>query len=458
MTPARDEAEQRSSPSFWDRLRERLQAISDDEELIHDWPNDAPEDVPVRQVAAPGDSNCLLSVLVEASSSSAPVYPLGGCTSLDFGRPANREGLGLDLSRMNRVVDYPARDMTITVEAGISVRLLQKMLAEKGQRLPVDVPEADRATLGGALVTNTSGPRRYGFGTLRDYVIGISAVDGEGTPFKAGGRVVKNVAGYDLCKLLVGSLGTLGVVTQVTLKVRPQSETTALVGSVVPAESGRVDRLLAGLGTSRTRPVAIELLNDRAAGHVAADLGQPSWMPCLSTAERLLLVGFEGSDAEVGWQREQISKEWNREGLQPWEQLGADAEPLWRALAEYQTRTAALSFKANLLGSRVVDFFRACDDRPIALAAHAGNGIVVGHLSEVDDAEAAEDHLQPLRAQAVKSQGNLVVLRCPAPWKRVIPVWGEPRGDWALMQRIRETLDPAGILNPGRFLWESAAT
>src|SRR5690606_32325083 len=119
---------------------------------------------------------------------------------------------------LNRVIDYPARDMTITVEAGITWEQLEAELAKEGQWLPVDVARAEAATVGGAIACNTSGPRRFGYGTLRDYVIGIHAVDGQGMQFKGGGRVVKNVAGYDFCKLLTGSFGTLAVITQVTLK------------------------------------------------------------------------------------------------------------------------------------------------------------------------------------------------------------------------------------------------
>src|SRR5207253_9213768 len=129
-----------------------------------------------------------------------------------------------DLRGLAEVIDYPARDMTITVQAGITLARLQALLATEKQRLPVDVPHPDRATLGGALATNASGPRRLGFGTLRDYVIGMTVVNDEGQEVKAGGRVVKNVAGYDLCKLHVGALGTLGVISQATLKLRPRPE------------------------------------------------------------------------------------------------------------------------------------------------------------------------------------------------------------------------------------------
>src|SRR5262249_9577395 len=145
---------------------------------------------------------------------------------------------------------------------GLTIARLQELLRAENQRLPIDVPLADRATLGGALATNTSGPRRYGFGTLRDYVIGISAINDRGEEIKAGGRVVKNVAGYDVCKLFIGSLGTLGVINQVTLKLRPLPEEQAFVtfGSPTP----KIESLLDRVHTSRTRPVCIDLLNQPA--------------------------------------------------------------------------------------------------------------------------------------------------------------------------------------------------
>ncbi len=164
-----------------------------------------------------------------AFEASSAIYPVGGGTALDYGNPPLRSGQTLDLSILNRVVDYTPRDMTIVVEAGVRMADLAATLAAESQHLPVDVPRVGDATIGGVVATNWSGPRRHGHGSIRDYVIGIHAVDGRGTPFKGGGRVVKNVAGYDFCKLLTGSLGTLAVITQLALKVKPQSESVAVV-------------------------------------------------------------------------------------------------------------------------------------------------------------------------------------------------------------------------------------
>src|SRR5262245_55913432 len=212
------------------------------------------------ETVTPGSVQEVGEAVREGAAKGRAIYPFGGRTMFDYGLPPARPGVGIDLRGLCQVIDYPARDMTITVQAGITVAGLQAILEKENQQLPIDVPAADRATLGGILATNTSGPRRLGYGTLRDYVLGISVVNDEGKETKAGGRVVKNVAGYDLCKLYVGSLGTLGIITQATLKLKPRPEALALVVVSLSRES-TIPALLDQLHASQTRPVLMELLN-----------------------------------------------------------------------------------------------------------------------------------------------------------------------------------------------------
>ena len=198
--------------------------------------------LPLTETRTPANQAELAAVVSEAHAAGTPLqHPLGGGTSLEYGLPARQAGLGLSLTGLTRVVDYPARDMTITVEAGLPLAELAGILAGERQWLPVEGPQPAEATIGGLMATAWSGPRRYGWGTMRDFVIGVSAVDGRGIPFKGGGRVVKNVAGYDFCKLLTGSCGTLAVVTQLTLKLRP-----------LPDRSGLAACTVSDLGPSRT--------------------------------------------------------------------------------------------------------------------------------------------------------------------------------------------------------------
>jgi glycolate dehydrogenase FAD-binding subunit len=211
--------------------------------------------LPVKETDSPANSDEVAACVRHACESATPLYPIGGGTSLDFGLPAKADGRGLSLGKLNRVIDYPARDMTVTVEAGVTMQALEELLTKERQRLPVDVPNAERATIGGVIATNWNGPRRYGESSLRDFVIGISAVDGRGLAFKGGGRVVKNVAGYDFCKLLTGSLGTLGVITQVTLRLKPIPEQSALVACSLP-DVAVAEKVLAALVSSQVTPTA----------------------------------------------------------------------------------------------------------------------------------------------------------------------------------------------------------
>ena len=159
------------------------------------------DSLPLIETTSPESRDQVVETIRQASDTSTPIYPVGGATSLDFGIPVKTPGIGLSLAGMNQVIDYPARDMTITVEAGMTMAALASLLVGERQRLPLDLPMSERATLGGVIATNWSGTLRYGHGTIRDYLIGIEAVDGLGRPFRGGGRVVKNVAGYDFLQV-----------------------------------------------------------------------------------------------------------------------------------------------------------------------------------------------------------------------------------------------------------------
>ena len=378
------------------------------------------------------------------------LQPVGGRTALHFGYPVEAGGISLPTSRLTRVIDYPARDMTVTVEAGIRIEELAQLLAKEHQRLPVDIAQPNRATLGGAIATNCSGPRRFGHGTLRDYVIGISAIDAGGLLFKAGGRVVKNVAGYDVCKVLVGSLGTLAVITQVTLKLRPIPEAVGWLWLSVP-EWRLLEPLLARLLTSAARPTAIEVLDPQS----ATDIGAEARVE-LPTGGPVLGIAVEGLSADVQWQLEQLTQELRAVGGAGDFLTLPASDALWTALTEFPTATEEpLTFQANLLPSHTVAFLEQAHARGVRLQAHAGTGIVVGHLPDsVSTAEAAAAMLTPLRQLAREGSGNLVIVNCEEQWKASLPVFGEAESSTALMRRLKSELDPQDLLNRGR-MWRA---
>jgi glycolate oxidase FAD binding subunit len=336
--------------------------------------------------------------------------------------------------------------MTITVESGIRVADLQKTLATEGQRLPIDVPDARRATLGGAIAANTSGPRRFGHGTFRDYVIGISAVDGTGRPFSAGGRVVKNVAGYDLCKLLVGSLGTLAVITQVTLKLRPLAEAHRVFWST-SGSTEQIEAWLVRLGLSQTRPVAIEVLNQRAIAALTAESRVE-----VPTRQFAIAVAFEGSSRECDWQMTTIENELGT-GLEVARLPDSQASALMRALAEFQAAgDDPVTFAASVPASRVAAFVDDASRRGVSVQAHAANGIVIGHLpDECVTAATAKEIIGPLRQTAESAGGSLVLWNCDDAWKGTLNVFGtaQPARRW--MREVKKSLDPHALLSPGRL-------
>lgn len=350
----------------------------------------------------------------------------------------------LQTSGLHKIIDYPARDMTITVEAGMTIAALQAELAKESQQLPIDIATPAKATLGGAIAANASGPRRFGYGTFRDYVIGISAVDGQGRLFSAGGKVVKNVAGYDLCKLLVGSRGTLGTITQVTLKLRPQSDSSSVV--IVPlAENQSVETILVRLNKSETRPVYQELIN-------------PSLRPLLNNEltvlpqhQSALLIGFEGSSQETSWQAETISAELKGIGVQEIHtETGDVAAQILETLVNDPAGNAnTCQFNATFPKAQTEKVLSLANQNEIAIQIHAGNGIAKGTLNaQITSPTAANDAIAPLRRFVESHQGALTVTAFPADWTDEFKHRGHTPQARSLMTGIRQQLDPRGLMNP----------
>jgi glycolate oxidase FAD binding subunit len=404
------------------------------------------EILPLTETIAPADEAAVAEAVHHATEAGTPIYPIGGGTSLHYGVRPSKPGAGLSLAKLNRVIDYPADDMTITVQAGITVGELADCLAEKHQRLPVDVPQARRATVGGVVATGLGGPRRYAYGTIRDYVIGIRAVDGLGMAFSGGGRVVKNAAGYNLCRLLAGSLGTLGVITQVTLMVRPLPEASALVVCDV-STLDEAERLLAGLVQTKTLPAAIELL----AGSASQDV--PAMGPMRPSGAARVIVGFEGTRPEVDWMVCRLEEEWREQGAaSPATLRGAEAGLMWGWLTELPAHLQ-ISVPPGATAAIVQRMLRL--DAHCAIQAHAGNGVIRVRLSTAMLDGLSELLRNRLRPAVAAVRGKTVVRSCPngAQLTRQ-DVWGPPGDGAPAMQAIKDRFDPKGLLNPGRFVFE----
>ncbi|QDU80859.1 putative FAD-linked oxidoreductase [Polystyrenella longa] len=404
-------------------------------------------------ISSPTSENEVVTLIKEHSAQARPLVARGGGHFQVYGYQLDSDVLPVSMTQLNRVIDYPSRDMTITVEAGLTFGALQKQLAEEGQRLPIDVPFPERATIGGAIAANVFGSRGYQVGTWRDYLLGFSAVDGSGRLFKAGGRVVKNVAGYDLGKLLIGSHGTLGLLTQATFKVKPIPETSRFL-LVTFSDFAKVDLALTSLIQTATIPVATDLLSPAAVSMLNAEL--PNSLPADSP---VLLIAFEGSIREVDWQLAKIQEELSAvcSPLSMSEIDEADTEALWKGLTEtfqHQKQTEAsptfspVLFQANVKPSAIVSFCERAAELGCALQCHTRFGIVRGLLPA---AISIRETVSVLRQQAESSTGSLIVIAD-----------GLKRGDepdpfafdpllLEYMRKIKKKLDPQQILSPGKL-------
>lgn len=406
------------------------------------------------ETITPESQSAVVEAVRAAHDARQPLFPVGGRTCIDKVPLSTLTGRQLDLTQLARIVEYTPRDMTVLVEAGIRMTELAAALAAEGQQLPIDVPRAAEATLGGVVATGWSGPRRLGHGTMRDYVIGIHAVDGRSVAFKGGGRVVKNVAGYDFCKLLTGSMGSIGVVTQLALKVKPLAERALTVvahcGDLAVAEA-----ILARLVNVEGAPAAIDLLVGAAWKREA--------LPAVDGAGAMVAVRVEGTEVEANWLAEHVQYEFWQGGATGAQLMSdVEAERLWSHQIEFPDRGAGserdgspLVVKIAVPPSDVVAIIRdlLAHDAECTVQSHAANGIIVARFASFAHADVSAVLVGKLRPAVIQCGGNLVILECTLDGLTPHIVWGGRTEATILMERIQREFDPHNILNPGRFVF-----
>jgi glycolate oxidase FAD binding subunit len=381
--------------------------------------------------AAPDTAEAFAAVLHEADSAGQGVTPVGGGTQLDLGNPPVRVDVALETTRLNRVVEYEPADLTVTVEAGMRFAELQRLLGEQGQFLALDPPVESDATVGGVIATNVSGPLRFASGTARDLVIGCRVANPDGTVTHAGGRVVKNVAGYDLNKLYIGSLGTLGVLVELSFKLAPLPPSSACVlGAFASALEAR--DLLRAAVRSPLAPLAIELASPGFAGLPGG------WLVVFRAGGYPTAVERQVRDLAA-----LIAAHGGRVSDAP-ESVWAD---LARVRVEAQRRSVVVKAAAPIAQSAAIADLLSSRLGGIVWS-HAGNGVA---YCATDSADAAA--LTQLRQEvsALGDNASLVIQRCPLSVKQAMDVWGDPGPSLALMRALKAKLDPHNTLNPGRY-------
>jgi glycolate oxidase FAD binding subunit len=386
-------------------------------------------------VVSPVDAGEVSRILAWANERGPKVVPCGTRTKLDRGTAPTRCDILLNLSRISGVVEHAAGDMTVTVKAGTPLEELQAMLAQAGQFLAVDPPVP--GTVGGLIATGDSGPRRLRYGGVRDLLLGLTFVRADGVAAKAGGKVVKNVAGYDLAKLFTGSLGTLGVIVEATFRLYPLPASSATVvvegGSI--AEAGRIT---ASILDSTLVPTSLDYFSDEG-------------------DQQTLAVRFESSRRSVEDQAARALQLMGSTGVSG--VLTGDEEgQLWRRFGEI-TATSEGDILARLVSAvtglpPLLSAARRDSEQAgvgLSLRAHLGHGhaLLRWHAPET---EAAITLLSKARSQAEATGSNLVVWRAPAEVRARFDVWGDPGDGLSLMRRIKAQFDPQSTLNPGRFV------
>lgn len=412
-------------------LHADLSAIVGAEQVRVAAPADAIDGVQPQMIVEPADEAQVAAVLGLASSAGLSVVPRSGGSKLGWGNPPRSVDLILSLRRLNQVIEHAWGDMTATVQAGCQVFALQRVLAEHGQRLALDPLWPERATIGGILATNDSGSLRARYGTLRDLVLGVTIVLPDGTLARSGGKVVKNVAGYDLPKLMNGALGTLGVITEATFRLYPlpahvrclrfqASEVSALHRLMLRV----LDSTLVLTGaqlvvTSESTPV----LDLRCEGIAEALDDQISQLMQFGTG--LSVAPLDPAD----WRG--------------YESLWTDAE---------QALVCKVSVLPGDIGALTQTIRRVAG--PLRLAwelkiQSLGTGMLRVAGANEQTLLAA---LSILRAEIEQLGGSCVALHAPLAVKQKLDVWGAASDSLPLMRRVKDRFDPQHVLNPGRFV------
>ena len=389
-------------------------------------------------LCSPKDQDEVSAALRLCAEARAGVIPWGGGTSIRLGNIPRQADVILELKRLNKLIEHDDANLTASAQAGIKVAELQQILGQRRQFLPVEPPRPDLATIGGTAAANINGARRMLYGGVRDLVIGMKVVLADGQQIKAGGKVVKNVAGYDMCKLFVGSLGTLGVITEATFKMAPIPESAATLVATGPLSQGLqlVDQLM----QSTLLPAAVAVVSAEATG---VNSGRPA-----------VAVWAEGFEEAVARHLREIQELAARMELRA-EVLREETHRIfWEQIRDFGSSGENLVYRVTVPAASLAEVVETIDrwsrsEGAARFVAHAGSG-TVWIESGADPAGAA--WFPRLTALAKERRGHAVMVAAPPELKQGVDVWADPPESLSLMREIKRQFDPNTVLNPGRFI------
>jgi glycolate oxidase FAD binding subunit len=382
-------------------------------------------------VVEPADEQQLAAVLRLATGAGLAVIPRGGGTKISWGNPPARADIILSTSRLDKMIEHAWADLTVSVEAGCTILKLQSALARHGQRLALDPLWPAQATIGGILSTNDSGSLRLRFGALRDLIIGVTLALPDGTLASSGGKVVKNVAGYDLPKLVTGALGTLAVITRAVFRLHPLPRNTKTL-SICGCTLEDMQRFILSVQDSKLAHTALQ-------ARVAQD------------AEPVVDILFEGTEAGIAAQEAQL-----RDLARPAQVLEA-LSSVWSAPEKlWNSANAARDAVAKITGlpasiSRTVETVQRAASSQNTHWELTMQATGIGWLRLDAAPENLHAVLSGLRFELEHSSGSLVLCQHPAEMPH-LDAWGQPGDALPLMRAVKNQFDRKTTLNPGRFL------
>ena len=400
----------------------------------------------------PTDAEGVAAVMSWANLAGVAVYPSGGRTATQLGNAPARPGIALDLSGLNRVVDFQPADLTVSVQAGVTLIQMNEVMAQDGKFVPISAPLAHQATVGGTLATGISGPLRSAYGLPRDWLIGMNVVSADGTQTKSGGKVVKNVTGYDLNRLYTGSLGTLAVITEATFKLAPAPTDWAVIVAAFGGVNAAADAAQ-DLQSQFYAPLGLHVLTGKCAQRIAPSMNSKAVAVAISggrpSSMKRRVEDTVGLWAPVADNVAVARSDAAESLIRAITDLSADAEPPPTVCVRINAQPSALQTVLAL-----ADVSVGALPRP-AVVADVGFG--GGRLLWWDDAASLEPEdlvagLRSIQHAAVESGGGAIVERCPDDVKANIDVWGEEPSGMQIMRRLKRQFDPQNILNPGRFV------
>lgn len=423
----------------------------------------------------PGSTEEIVEIVKFAASEKLAIIACGARTKLGIGLPPRKYDIALDVTRLNRIAAYDPGDLTLSVEPGVPICDLQRTLNKHGQFLPHGAPYMTRATAGGTIASGVEGPLRQMHGTARDFVLGTEFVTGDGTAGKSGGRVVKNVTGYDLHKLMIGSLGTLAILTKINFRTFPAPQNLRAFAahfSTVEDTAACRDKLAA----SKLRPLTFEILSPRVAelfeSAVAARLeSDPPDAGAFSRGGWTVAASFTGTDELLERCGREFRAMAEATGATNFVRIGGEKNPsaiagAFGRLREFapialESSPACTIVKMSVLPEHIEHVLsaakHAANDHslPWAALARAVGLVYVALLPETCDEKSMRCTVgatNRMHEDCARLGGHSTIPWCPTEWKQAINVWGPQRPDLPLMQKVKSVFDPQGILAPGRFV------